>query len=667
MNGIRRGMRNSVERNYPSHRPKVVDFFCGAGGLSLGFEQAGFDIVLGVDQDGHHVSTHERNFPYGASHCGSVVDLTGDSIRKLAGTQEIDVVIGGPPCQGFSHMGLRDLNDSRNELVAHYMRLVLELMPKAFLMENVPGLLSGATRKILDDVIELAESNGYVITKPVQVLDASNFGVPQKRRRLFLLGLRNDVEGRIEYPTGICKGQPERPTILEAIGDLPDIEKEDRLLFEGFTKYSKKPKSDYSKVARGQLADPSDLSRPRDWDSETCTGCLRVKHSPTSVDLYNATPPGEIVPGHKLPRLAPDGVAPTLRAGSDSTHGSYTAPRPIHPIQPRCITSREAARLHGFPDWFSFYPLKWHAYRQIGNAVCPPVARALGTSILEALSVKRTRKAPIPLKLEDVFTLPDERPRTLKRIPVMEEFPMVVDHLFMKVFNPKSKKLSKSTFTFEDVKQAIEATGSKLHWTREDTFLQEIARSRAVKRILSSIHSFGYSIRLEKKGGSIGEFVPIGSPGTIEERESVQIRIDEIHNAVNLHIQPVILNGNAEAVQGVLMLSEVRKNVWGNAKMAVIIQGKTGDMSPSKNRTVVYPIEVGKAKKTRTNSALIVCRTATAITKTRISQIAKTHACDDLVAFVSATSKHFVAIRYSDCQTHIKEVSRTAFEMTGEK
>lgn len=655
-----------MERQYPSHRPSVVDFFCGAGGLSLGFEQAGFDISLGVDQDGHHIATHERNFPYGRSHCGSVVELTGDSIRSLAGTSEIDVVIGGPPCQGFSHMGLRDQNDSRNTLVAHYMRLVLELRPKAFMMENVPGLLSGATRKILDDVIAMAESHGYVITKPVQVLDASNFGVPQKRRRLFLLGLRQDIGGRIEYPTGPCHGQPTRPTVLEAINDLPDIEQEDRLLFEGFTKYTKRPTSDYAKVARGVADDYSDLSRPRIWDGRICTGCLRVKHSPSSVELYNSTPPGETVPGHKLPRLAPDGLAPTLRAGSDSTHGSYTAPRPIHPIHPRCITAREAARLHGFPDWFSFYPLKWHAYRQIGNAVCPPVARALGASVLKALSVRRTKTIPKPLKLGDKFELPEDRPRSLKRIPVLQEFPPILNFLFDKSYDKNRKCLTKTTFSFDDVMKAIQATNSKLHWVRKDTFVQEIARSRRLKTMLSSIHAAGYSIRLVSEGNDIGEFVPLGTPGTIEEKESVQIRIDEIHNSVDVHLPPMLLNGDAKSVQLVAMNSAVRKHVWGNARTTVTVgESQTDRRKHGPKQTVVYPIEVGK--KHTVNSAIIVCRVATAITKSRISQIARKYDCDKLVAFVSATTKHFVAICYDKCQSHVQETSRTAFELTGAK
>ena len=251
-----------MERKFPKHRPIAIDFFSGAGGMSLGFEQAGFDIELGVDCDGHHVATHERNFPYGKALCASVIDLDGDKIRSLIGRQEIDLVFGGPPCQGFSNMGLRDLKDPRNSLVDHYVRLVLELRPKAFVMENVPGLLAGATRSVLDKVIEVCEAGGYNIAQPVQILDAANFGVPQKRRRLFVIGVRKDVAEGISYPKGKCVGQPDRPTISEAISDLPTVEKYEELFIKNDIPYDKLPGSAYSRIARGVETDPSERRGP---------------------------------------------------------------------------------------------------------------------------------------------------------------------------------------------------------------------------------------------------------------------------------------------------------------------------------------------------------------------------------------------------------------------
>ena len=211
-------------------RPKAIDLFCGAGGMSLGFEQAGFDIVLGVDADGHHVAVHKRNFPNHPALCTSVVGLTAERIYEaIGGRTEIDLVCGGPPCQGFSHMGLRDTQDARNTLVDEFARLVAEIRPKAFVMENVPGMASGKTKPILDRIIAFFEGVGYTITKPIRVLDASEFGVPQRRNRLILLGTRNDLGVTLSYPKGTRPGQPARPTVWEAIEDLPDVSKRDEL------------------------------------------------------------------------------------------------------------------------------------------------------------------------------------------------------------------------------------------------------------------------------------------------------------------------------------------------------------------------------------------------------------------------------------------------------
>lgn len=176
--------------------------------MSVGFEQAGFDIALGVEMDGYHVATHERNFPYGKTICKSVSDLTAKEIFEALETQDVDVIVGGPPCQGFSNMGLRDAMDPRNSLVSEYVRVVCEVRPKAFVMENVPGMLSGSTRVVLDEAIKTLELAGYKITHPVKILDASHFGVPQKRRRLILIGVRKDLEFSVDYPTMIPEGSP---------------------------------------------------------------------------------------------------------------------------------------------------------------------------------------------------------------------------------------------------------------------------------------------------------------------------------------------------------------------------------------------------------------------------------------------------------------------------
>jgi DNA (cytosine-5)-methyltransferase 1 len=613
-----------------------------------------------VDSDGHHVATHERNFPYGKAVCASVVDLTSDKIRSLIGTNEdIDLVFGGPPCQGFSHMGLRDLKDPRNSLIDHYVRLVLEIRPKVFVMENVPGLLSGKTKAILDQMILLASDSGYNITQPVQILDAADFGVPQQRRRVFVLGVRKDVANAIPYPRGKAALQPERPTVLEAIADLPRVDKYEELFEGDEIPYDAEPKSTYARVARGVDADPTDLSRPRVWNRQICTGCLRTRHSAKSVQLYAATPPGDTVPGHKLPRLDPNGICSTLRAGSDSTHGSYTAPRPIHPVYPRCITTREAARLHGFPDWFTFYPLKWHGARQIGNAVCPPVARAIGHSIMQILLPPMTTKAPKPIPLPETFILPEDRPRTLKRIPQLQEFPPVLAHIFDQAFDSKRKCLRRKTFTFAHVEEAIRSTNANLHWVREETFLPEIARSRSVLEILAPIRRHGFSIQPTNERGAIGKFVPIGTPGTLEDKESLQIRINEIHDAKSIRFPSFDQSANGEVLEKFLSEPAVQQGIWGRKRGAVTVETISNGTGRA-NGAVVQRI---RASKSQGSCVVLKCRAATLPNKARISRIAEDYECSDVLLVISATSRHVVAVRFSDCKTHPKEAVRVAFEL----
>jgi hypothetical protein len=228
-----------------------------------------------------------------------------------------------------------------------------------------------------------------------------------------------------------------------------------------------------------------------------------------------------MVPSHKLPRLDPDGIAPTLRAGSDSTHGSFTAPRPIHPFRPRCITVREAARLHGFPDWFAFYPLKWHAYRQIGNAVCPPLAKALGAAVLAAIGVHPSRPRT-SIVLGDQFFLPEDRPRSLKRIPQVVHYPPVIERLIAARFDAARMRLKNPSFTFDEVQRAVSDAGVQLTWIRADTFLAEIARSRNVRKLLAPCLRRGFTIRRLSCGDAIGEFVVAGHPEGIERKSASQ-------------------------------------------------------------------------------------------------------------------------------------------------
>ncbi len=641
-------------------RPVAIDLFCGAGGMSLGFEQAGFDVLLGVDVDGHHVAVHERNFPYGKSLCRSVAELTGrDLIATLGGRADVDLIFGGPPCQGFSTMGVRDAKDPRNTLVRQFVRIVGEVMPKAFVMENVPGMLTGESKPVLADAIEYLRRAGYRVVSPARVLDASAFGVPQKRKRLILMGLRDDLAGVLEYPTAAATGQPARPTVWEAIGDLPDVDADDELFEQNDARFDRLPMSPYARVMRGLDADPSDFSYPRLWNRAVCTGCLRVRHTSKAVALYAATPPGTMVPGHKLPRLDPAGIAPTLRAGSDSTHGSYTAPRPVHPDKPRCITAREAARLHGFPDWFSLYPLKWHAYRQIGNAVCPPVAKAIGRQVLATLGVTPI-KPKLSVALSDAFALPEDRPRTLKRIPQMAHFPPVIAHLFEAAFDAKGQKLSKGPFTFADVQGAIAATNANLPWTRADTFVPEIARSRNVRRILESCLTRGFTVRQVTDGYAIGEFVPVGHPEGIDEKGFLRVSSRELGDADALDLTDRVRLGDPETLFASLEVAEVVAGLWGDR--SVRVRFEPSQYGGPGTASLLYQLATPSGPVGR--GCAVAFKLGNVPNRARLSRIAKATDRDELIALIPITTKHVLATRLEGCLTVPKEAGRLVFDVS---
>lgn len=379
-------------------RPKVVDLFAGAGGLSLGFEQAGYDVVAAVELDPVHTAVHEFNFPTTTAFCRSVVGLTGEGIRKGSdlGDDELHAVVGGAPCQGFSMMGKRALEDPRNQLVGEFARIVLELNPRYFVLENVSGLTVGDHRKFLDEVIELFGCKGYTVLTPYKVLQASEFGVPQSRRRLFLIGARGEVP-LPEYPAsthtaGSMKGLPEAgklpasPTVFEALGDLPNADDYAELLDSDAVLAKYGEPSDYAKKLRG-LTDPGHFGHRRIFDEKLLTSSMRTKHTDKSVSRFAATLPGTTEKVSRFLRLHPKGISNTLRAGTSSDHGAHTSPRPIHPTLPRVITVREAARLHGYPDWFRFHTTKWHGFRQIGNSVPPALAQAVASALLKVDSI----------------------------------------------------------------------------------------------------------------------------------------------------------------------------------------------------------------------------------------------------------------------------------------
>lgn len=390
-------------------RPIGIDIFAGAGGMSLGFEQAGFDVFSAVEIDPVHCAVHKYNFPRTVTIPRSIEEVSGKSILEILGDgkRRVDCVFGGAPCQGFSLIGHRILDDPRNRLVREFVRIVAELEARTFVFENVKGLTMGKHRAFLDEIVDEFSKVGYNVRAPWQVLNAGHFGIPQNRERLILLGAK---AGEIlpEYPTLLTniagrrnqmEGLPAGPTCADALGDLPDAEQFNCLMDSDIVTRAEfgKP-SMYAAKLRCLANDAWHFGYVRHWSPEALTSSARTLHTSISRRRFKQTSPGAVEPISRFFKLCESGVSNTLRAGTDGARGAFTSPRPIHYKFDRCITVREMARLHGFPDWFRFNATKWHGARQIGNAVPPPLSRAIAGKVIEALGCIPSRPAS-PVRL----------------------------------------------------------------------------------------------------------------------------------------------------------------------------------------------------------------------------------------------------------------------------
>lgn len=394
-----------MEATAPRTRPVAIDLFAGAGGLSLGVEMAGFDVVSAVEYDPVHAATHLFNFPRTDVLCRDVArigrtDLLASARRGWeahnpdAGDWDgvIDVIVGGPSCQGFSSMGKRSVEDDRNQLVGEFVRLVEEVRPRAFVMENVPGILHSQYEPILSDALRRLRAVGYAIADHRTPLDATAFGIPQRRKRVVVMGVLGKT------PPELPKPSHETPvTVGEAFAGLPALTDrigEDGELFE----LSPDQGRAYTTATNDYLAalhdGASSLSHARHVADRVLTGCRATEHKPASVARFAVVEQGATEPTSRAWRLSATGPSRTLRAGTGRERGAFSAARPIHPTEPRVITVREAARLHSFPDWFRFHTTNWHGHRQIGNAVPPLLARAVAIQIAKALGVMGDERTP---------------------------------------------------------------------------------------------------------------------------------------------------------------------------------------------------------------------------------------------------------------------------------
>lgn len=325
-------------------KPTGIELFAGCGGLSTGFLDAGLNVAAGFELDARAVDAYNYNHAYRGSR-GFIADLnvaSGAELLQRAGIKRADFVIGGPPCQPFSIAGKRQgKRDIRADLVGHFIRIVEELKPSAFMLENVPNLAAISGGEFLDEVKSELRALGYTVDH--RVVLAADYGVPQNRKRLVVLGVKG--KRTVHFPEA-THGTTEHPYVsaAEAIDDLPDA---------------------------GEFGETGIFNHEP------------TAHSDDMIGRLSTLEPGKRERGSYHDRLHPERPSYTLRAGS----GNFSPLRPVHYKHHRVITVRESARLQGFSDdflWPDRIP-RLQQYRQVGNAVPPPMAEAFAVCLAEQM------------------------------------------------------------------------------------------------------------------------------------------------------------------------------------------------------------------------------------------------------------------------------------------
>lgn len=389
-----------------------IDLFSGAGGLSCGLQMAGFQPILANELVEAHAQTYKKNHSDAEVVVGDVRQVSEVSLKKQLGlvSGELDLLAGGPPCQGFSvNAPIRSLDDERNHLFKDFLRVAAELLPKAVLIENVPGIVSLGKGTVIQQIYKELESLGYRVNH--KILFAGHHGVPQTRYRTIIIGIKNGVN--IDFPEPeynssspanfagskeLCIKIPpifagtlkKQTTVYDAISDLPPIENGAK---NSVMEYFSECKSEYQKILR---------NGSKKVLNHSCSGLGKV-----NLERLRFIPPGgnwTNIPHELLPkgmqrarksdhtkrygRLDPNGLASTILTKCDPHWGSF-----IHPEQDRIISIREAARLQSFPDNYEFTGTISEQYEQVGNAVPPLLAKAIGTQIRKMIEEVSNAKA----------------------------------------------------------------------------------------------------------------------------------------------------------------------------------------------------------------------------------------------------------------------------------
>lgn len=345
---------------------KLLDLFCGAGGLSHGFERAGFDISLGVDMNVAALETFQYNHRNAQILCGDLTDdVLKNQIIEISKKNQVRGILGGPPCQGFSLKGKKlGLKDERNFLFREYLKLVAEIQPDFIVMENVKALVNTANGYFLNEITQALEYLG--LTVRVKILNARDFGVPQNRERVFVVGMKKQTFDFFRLPMS------DRVTVADAISDL-------HFLTSGEGAFEQ----DY------RQPENSTYQREMRQNSRKLFNHQATNHNQTALTKLRMIPPegdksslpfelhGKQQFSTTWARLKWQEVSPTIDTRFDTPSNG----RNSHPELHRAITPREAARLQSFPDDFVFYGKKTEICKQIGNAVPPKLAFALAFAL----------------------------------------------------------------------------------------------------------------------------------------------------------------------------------------------------------------------------------------------------------------------------------------------
>lgn len=351
---------------------KVIDLFCGCGGLSKGFELAGFEIAGGVDFNQDAIKTYNRNFKNAKGLCCDLSQMTEEDINSIfKDLKDIDVIIGGPPCQGFSSANRNKVEDDpRNKLFFEFVKFVDMAKPKAIVIENVRGIISENNGYAKNQIYKIFEERGYVVNN--KVLDASDFGVPQKRVRNFFVMLRND-----KFDFEKMKKVEEKVTVEEAIGELYSFEHNtngDKIVLnsDANTNYKKYLRAKNNEIYNHEIRYPAEIVQKRISYVSQGENWQQIPKELFSNQRNNRH-------SSAYKRLNEKDTSVTIDTGN--SHSNY-----FHPLYNRIPTVREAARIQSFDDSFVFEGGRTAQYRQVGNAVPPLLSKAIAEVIKEELN-----------------------------------------------------------------------------------------------------------------------------------------------------------------------------------------------------------------------------------------------------------------------------------------